>query len=144
MTHSSFVSSVAARIGSAEFFEPLMLTEPESVRPPCTRILSISCENESVYTLIVLLALDFFIPEFAQVLTDCLGLLQADLQCDGTAGSQMLSCVRGELSQYLHPVCAAVERPLRIVLHLTLECWKRFRGDIRQVGHDEVVAFGNA
>ena len=28
------VSNVAARIGSAEFFEPLILIEPESGRPP--------------------------------------------------------------------------------------------------------------
>jgi hypothetical protein len=32
--HGSRVSKVAATIGRAEFFEPLILIEPESGRPP--------------------------------------------------------------------------------------------------------------
>ena len=34
MTHGSRVNSVAARIGSDEFFEPLICTVPSSARPP--------------------------------------------------------------------------------------------------------------
>ena len=33
-THGSRVSKVAAMIGSAEFFDPLILIEPESGCPP--------------------------------------------------------------------------------------------------------------
>jgi hypothetical protein len=33
-THSSGVSSVAARIGNAAFFEPLIVTSPRSGTPP--------------------------------------------------------------------------------------------------------------
>jgi hypothetical protein len=34
MMHSSRVSKVAARIGKAEFFDPLILIEPDSGREP--------------------------------------------------------------------------------------------------------------
>ncbi len=47
MMHGSRVSKVAARIGSAEFFEPLILIEPESGWPPWMRILSISDKEET-------------------------------------------------------------------------------------------------
>jgi hypothetical protein len=36
MVQVSFVSSVAARMGSDEFFDPLMLMRPLSGAPPCT------------------------------------------------------------------------------------------------------------
>jgi hypothetical protein len=36
------VKSVAAKMGRAEFFEPLMRTDPLSGWPPCTIILSIA------------------------------------------------------------------------------------------------------
>ena len=50
MVHGSRVSSVAARIGRAEFFEPLILIEPESGWPPWMRILSMPREEEACHT----------------------------------------------------------------------------------------------
>ena len=43
----SGVSNVAARIGRAEFFDPLILIEPESGWPPWMRILSIPGKEEA-------------------------------------------------------------------------------------------------
>src|SRR5215210_8366626 len=130
MTHSSLVSNVAARIGSAEFFEPLIFTEPERDRPPCTNILSINCENESVYTLIVLLALNFSVPERAEVLTQRLGLIRANFQRDRATGNQMVTRIFSKPPENLRSLRAAIECGFRIVLHLALERHQCFRCDV--------------
>ena len=54
IVQGSRVSNVAARIGKAEFFEPLILTDPEREFPPWTIILSIPCDENALDSLVIL------------------------------------------------------------------------------------------
>ncbi len=54
MTHLSFVRSVAAKIGKAEFFDPLILTDPFKGCPPRMTILSIPCDQQPLDSLVIL------------------------------------------------------------------------------------------
>ena len=56
----------ASTDGSAEFLEPEMRIEPFSFWPPCTSILSINCENESVASLVIVRDLDVLKVQGAQ------------------------------------------------------------------------------
>src|SRR3982074_829237 len=53
MAQGSLVSKVAARMGKAEFFDPLILTVPAKARPPCTMILSIPSGHEAPHSLVI-------------------------------------------------------------------------------------------
>src|SRR6266853_2599087 len=112
ITHGSLVSSVAARIGRAEFFEPLILTVPASELPPWTRILSIGCEDESVMTLVVAEHANVLIIVRRQQRAQRLRLIVPDLEREPAA--QMLACVGNETVKVLQARGAAVERGERI------------------------------
>src|SRR4051794_39817729 len=108
MTHCSLVSSVAARIGRAEFLEPLILTEPESLWPPCTRILSISCENESVAPYVIRVCADVVIILSLQFGRDDFRLVKPDFQRQQAA--QRPAGLIDEPEDQLRPKRSAVER----------------------------------
>src|SRR5205085_1715322 len=89
MMHGSRVSNVAARIGRAEFFDPLILIEPESEWPPWIRILSISPKEESCHTAIIAYDSDVVIIFSGKEHTEILGLADPDFEREHSAGTQV-------------------------------------------------------
>src|SRR5437870_2737169 len=88
MMHWSLVNNVAARIGKAEFLEPLMRTDPFKVVPPWTMILSIDCENEAFNSLIIRMHDDVPIIVCRQQAGDFRCLVDADFQGQEASGPQ--------------------------------------------------------
>src|SRR4051812_5121058 len=89
MTHGSRVRRVAARIGSAEFFEPLTLILPESGWPPWTRILSIPSEEEPCHTGIILSRRNVVVIVLGQKSAERLDLADSELEREHSARFQM-------------------------------------------------------
>src|SRR5580700_4648458 len=108
MTHGSLVSKVAARMGSAEFLEPLILTVPANVWPPCTIILSIPCAHKAFLPLVIVLNRNVAI--FLLLTQLCyLGTLRdPDLKQNVRTRIQKWRRLRDQPTDDVQSVCAAV------------------------------------
>src|SRR6266853_3564164 len=108
--HGSRVSNVAARIGSDEFFEPLTLMEPESRRPPWTRILSIPREQETYHTRVILLRPNVAIIFLRQRCHKSLALADPDLHRQYSARPKPQRRLRNQLPHQLVSARACEKR----------------------------------
>src|SRR5438270_12297101 len=92
MVQGSRVNRVAARIGKAEFFEPLILIEPARAFPPCSRILSIPGEQKTRYTCIIVFRLNVAVILLPQKFGQAVGLSNPSFERDQPAGARLSRC----------------------------------------------------
>lgn len=136
---------MAARMGSAAFFEPEMRTVPERREPPWTRILSMRGDDEALAALEV--AQGGYVGEvfFREQVADAFRLIFADFEGEealkqGRCG--LGSDVFDEGADEGEAVGAAIESEVRVALDFSGEGLDFVGRDVGKVGDDEVEGFG--
>src|SRR5215468_967990 len=138
MTQGSRVSSVAARIGSEEFFEPLTFIEPESGCPPCTRILSIPGKNEPSDAVIIVPRANVAVFFFRQSRKKSLTLPESYFQSQHSTGPEPRWSLINQVAHELIPPRSGEQSNFRIVQHFARKRMPVPRRDIRKIRDNKI------
>src|SRR5262245_41436282 len=125
-------------MGNEEFFEPLTLMEPESRRPPWTRILSIPREQETYHTRVILFSQNVSIILIRQRPHKRLALTDSDLQRQYSTGPKPRRRLDNQFFHQLVPIRACEERHFGIVPNFARKLLPVFGRHVREICDNQI------